>query len=641
MDQVYLEDIFEEVEEVQQEDFNLELQELKKENEMLKNLNKKADECLLLNINNEHNDKELKEESDKKLRRYLNCIKVERFDDYNDWVRIGFIIYNENGTFELYDEFSKKSLKYDKLACKNKWLSFKDGTIKARINTLIEISKEDNYELYRKAINEDAGELLNKIFKNGIDDLRCAEYFYKKFNSLYIYDIDNKDWYRRNEYGIYEKDSSGIIILKDINNLLIPNIEAEIYKRKKTLQEEEKIIFLKIGNQIEKYLGKNKNKKEGVLEELKILYGQLKIYEKFDNVNNYVIAFKNGIYDLKEDIFRNAKPEELITCTTGFNYEKPKEELIKDINNMLIDIMPDKEERTYLLKTISLGLIGSNPLEECYIWIGGGRNGKGLIRDLIMHTLGDYFSSMEIEYLAKTKHGVSAHAADPIMAKKKNSRIVISTEPEGEMNLRIAKLKQITGNDPVEVRDLFKSTFSFVPKFKMIIQTNKEVSIDGTDKAVSFRLRFIKFPNTFVDNPKQPNERKIDRSLKEKLKEDKYKNAFFHVLLNYYLDFSKNDNNKLIIPKRIKEDTDEYLHSNDPVQQFLDDRIEKTTNEKDFVNSSILFESFKSYIGGDSKLVTSVNFKNIIISKGYTFKKTEKGNVFKFIKFKKEEVQPI
>ena len=39
-------------------------------------------------------------------------------------------------------------------------------------------------------------------------------------------------------------------------------------------------------------------------------------------------------------------------------------------------------------------------------------------------TLGEYFDSMEIEYLNQTKHGQSASAlaADPVMARKKNCR---------------------------------------------------------------------------------------------------------------------------------------------------------------------------------------------------------------------------
>ena len=176
-------------------------------------------------------------------------------------------------------------------------------------------------------------------------------------------------------------------------------------------------------------------------------------------------------------------------------------------------------------------------MEEFYNWIGNGRNGKGLLRDLISNTLGEYFDNMEIEYLCKNKDGQHANSADPVMARKKNSRIVVTTEPEGDVNLRCAKLKQISGRDPVQVRDLYKSPFNFIPKFKLIIQTNQEPIIDGSDGGIIGRLRFIKFPIKFVDDPKFENQKKIDRTIKPKIKENKYRLAFFQILLDHYNDF--------------------------------------------------------------------------------------------------------
>ena len=313
------------------------------------------------------------------------------------------------------------------------------------------------------------------------------------------------------------------------------------------------------------------------------MYGQSKIYEKFDNVNDYVFAFKNGVYDLKTNEFRNAKPNELITCTCKYTYCEPDKKTVDEINTLIESIMPNKDDRTFLMKTISLSLIGVNLLEQFYIWIGSGSNGKGVLRDLMMNTLGEYFDNMEIEWFAKTNHQGHAGAADPAMARKKNSRCVVSTEPEGDIVLRSAKLKQISGRDPIQVRELFKSSFNFVAKFKLFLQTNKEVGIDGADPAIVRRLLFIVFPNKFVDTPTLPNERPIDRTLKDRIRnEDRYKMAFFSVLLDYYKEFVKNDNNKLIVPERILKDTKDYLNINDPIQQYLDDLTEKTNNEKVF-----------------------------------------------------------
>jgi P4 family phage/plasmid primase-like protien len=584
------------------------------------------------------NDKPNEEgNNDKRLEIYLECLNTKRFEDYDDWIKVGFIIYNEKGTCELYDRYSKKAKNYDN-KCFEKWSTFKDGNNKASIKTLIDMAKEDNSEKYIAALLKDKYGIIDDIFQNGITDVTCSYMFYCLCSNEYIYDTDNSEWYKINKYGIYERDNKSVLLKDHINKVLFRTIEREFIDRSGNIEDEEiKTTFTKRYVSIRRYLLHTKNK-DNVITELSLLYKRSKIYEKFDNVNNYALAFKNGVYDLKTNEFRDAKPEELITCTTGYDYSEPKSENIKFLEKVLLSIMPDKEEREYLLKTISLGLRGDNLLEEFYIYIGVGQNGKGLLRDLIKNTLGEYFDNIEIEYFAKTKMGIHANSADSVMARKKNSRMVITTEPEGDVNLRCAKLKQISGRDPVQVRDLYKSPFNFVPKFKLIIQTNKEVSVDGSDPGVIRRLRFIKFPNTFVDNPKQPNEREIDRTLKEKINDDEYKLAFFHILLYYYNDFIKNNNNKLDMPSRIKNDTKEYLNNNDPVQQFVDERIDRTKSEKDFISSSELYEGFKGFHGGDNKNISVINFKSILTSKGFNFKRTKKGISCSYIKWKPQEV---
>ncbi len=224
--------------------------------------------------------------------------------------------------------------------------------------------------------------------------------------------------------------------------------------------------------------------------------------------------------------------------------------------------MPDKTDRTYLLKTLSLCLISDNFLEEIYVWVGDGSNGKGILRDMILYTFGEYFDNMNVKYLEKTK------STELSKISKKNSGIVISIQADGNVNLKCEKLKQILDRLPIKVKECDKSTYNFIPKFKLILQTNKIVNIDNYDSVVSKRLRFILFPNKFVDDPKFPHERKIDRSAKERIKDEKYRLAFFQILLNHYYDFVKNDNNKLEMTERIKNDTANYLQNNDYPLEF-------------------------------------------------------------------------
>jgi P4 family phage/plasmid primase-like protien len=577
--------------------------------------------------------------NDKRLELYLNCLNINRFENYDEWIKIGFIIYNEQGTCHLYDKYSRKAKNYDN-TCYDKWKTFsQENNKKVTIKTLIEMAKEDNYSAYRKAVLQDKIGILNDLFSNGITDVTCAYLFYCMCPHDYIYDIENNEWYKINEYGIYIADKNNNLLKNHINELILKEVEKEYMSRSLKISDDSiKTQMTKIYLSMRKYLLCYKNKLN-MVNELGLLYGQLKIYEKIDNVNNDIIAFQNGVYDLLTNEFRKAKPDELVTVTTNYDYKKITDSEIKEVNNILESIFPDNEERKYLLKTLSLGLIGRNVLEEFYIWIGNGSNGKGILRDFINYTLGDYFDNMEIEYFAKTKNGIHMGAADPVMARKKNSRIVITTEPEGDIKLRCAKLKQISGRDPMQVRNLYKTPFNFVPKFKLIIQTNEKPVIDGSDGGVVRRLRFIVFPTKFVDNPILQNQRQIDRTLKSKIEKIEYRLAFFEILLCHYKDFISHDNNKLDMPPRIKKDTQDYLDENDPIKQFLEEKVEVTNNKKDFVLSSEIYLEFTNYYGCDLKGMTSTKFKNTMISKGYNFKKKMHGNGYTNIKLKQNNLE--
>jgi len=572
-------------------------------------------------------------ENDVKLKLYLDCLQDFRFDDYDEWIRIGAVIFNENGSFELFNEYSKKSKKYTTIDdCMTKWNSYsKDHDKVATMKTLMELAKYDNYSMFVDALLKDTNANMIEILFYNIDDVLCAYLFYSLSPKSYIYDVTNKNWYKINTYGIYEMDKECLNIKGDINKILLHEIEKLYMAKCRQLDEEQKTkLTIKYLN-IRKYLHYNGNKGK-IISELCLLYKHDKFYEQADNVNNKLLAFNNGVYDLEIFEFRNAKPEELITCTTGFDYKEQNITKSNELEKILESIMPDIEERSYLLTTIALGLIGELMMECFYIWIGNGANGKGVLRDFISATFGNYFDNMEIEYLCKNKHGVHASAADPVMARKKNCRLVITTEPDGDVNINCGKLKQVSGGDPLQVRFLFKDPFNFIPKFYLIIQTNENIAINGYDGGIIRRLKFIKFPNKFVDDPIKDNERKIDRTLKPKIQKGEFRIEFFEILVEHYKKFKNTNDTKLTMPSRFKNDTETYLNENDPVAQFIQAKLIKTNNEKDCILSSALYKEYCDYYDGDNKRINTMQFKTIMSNKGFETKRFNQGVKYTHIK---------
>lgn len=606
----------------------------KKQKTRVKKMKKELDEE---ESEEDKSEEEDESEEDKRLRRYLNCIDKKRWDKYEDWFILGSVIYNEEGSLDIFKEYSKISDKYEKKACEKKWKEYgKNRGEKITIATLIQMGKEDSPKECIRAQQEDIEHILFKIMKHGITDKLASELFYYWNNNI-IYDETNKSWYVLNKYNIWNQDPKGYEVHKMIGNFLEKKFNKAAKKIiNKKIEQEEKDRLLKNWSKAVKYVTNNKTKKN-ILDELICYYKRDKIYDKMDNVNNYLFAFNNGVYDLKENTFRLPLPEELITITCGYDYESTYDKNIKrDLLNTLNEMFEAKEDRDYILSTIAQCLSGVPFKEKFYVWRGQGRNGKGVLRDLAKYTFGSYFSSMDINYLNKTKHGCSATAADEVMATKKNSRIVMTTEPESSMEIKTGKLKQWSGRDPVDCRGLYGKNFTFVPKFKVFIQSNFDLSFGGAKvKAMMERNEVYEFPFSFVPNPVNPNEKPEDVDLKERIENPKYKIAFFHVLLRYYKRII--NNNKIInVPKSVKDQTEIFSLASDPFTPFFNDVIKKTGDTKKYLKSNELMIAFNKYHNDPMTRMNAQEFKAALIGVGLKPSALNGCVVWRGIEFNKE-----
>ena len=467
-------------------------------------------------------------------------------------------------------------------------------------------------------------EFIMDIFDNGVSDNKIAILYYNACFNKFLWDEINENWYIINEYNIWEKDKKGNRVIYDmcesLNDLLLDKYSILFSKYKGN----QKKFLLKNYSKSVNYLESNKNKRE-TLKELKGFCKTKKIFEKMDNVNPYLFAFDNGVYDLQNNIFRLPKPEELITCTCKYNYEEINgdiEKAMKDIHNIVSSMFSSEDDKNVILMEIAHCLNAVPLLEEFYIWKGKGRNGKGVLRDLIKYTFGDYYDPIDIEYFNQTKHGRSANAPDEIMVRKKNCRIVITTEPESDMKLKFNLIKMITGRDDIQCRHNFCGCFNFTPKFRLLFQTNYDIDIDNVPgQAKIQRIKIRNFPFVFLQNPVMEDHKLIDNTLKERIEDPIYKIAFFHVLLDYYNKWVKNGK-KMIESKNFNTHTNKYLADSDPFtpfyQKFIDDGIiEATKNDKDTIKLTELFNLYKMFYEGENKTMTNKEFKSAVENKGF------------------------
>eukprot|EP01038_Epipyxis_sp_PR26KG_P014304 gene14304-19186_t len=92
------------------------------------------------------------------------------------------------------------------------------------------------------------------------------------------------------------------------------------------------------------------------------------------------------------------------------------------------------------------------------------------------------------------------------------------------------------------------------------------------------------------------------------------------------------------MPNEFKERTEDILKENDSIQNYLDNRIVKTSNEKDAITKSDIFDDYIEYCKKNSqKFSRRSSLFNRLSQEGFTVKKLDGYDRYKCIKYKTEE----
>lgn len=283
--------------------------------------------------------------------------------------------------------------------------------------------------------------------------------------------------------------------------------------------------------------------------------------------NDYLLNLQNGTLDLSENEpkFLEHNPDMLLSKICNVEYDPAAD--CSEWKNFLLEIMQgDTEKITYLQKIAGLSLTGNTEQETCFILYGSTtRNGKSTLCETLLYLLGDYGLTMKPETLA-IKQNLDSRQASGDIARLAGCRFCNASEPPKRMLFDTALLKSLLGRDSITARHLHQREFSFIPKFKLVINTNFLPTIVDDTVFSSGRINVISFDRHF-----EPHEQ--DKHLKEKLRSSSELSGILNWCIEGLRLYRKQG---LEPPDKVKEATSTYRADSDKVGSFINECLTKT-----------------------------------------------------------------
>lgn len=546
-----------------------------------KDKNKKIDKQELIqnSIGIELNELKNINDNDSDIIQYVNILNPVRADNYEDWIRLGWCLYNISintlhNYFELWENFSKKSSKFKENECMELWKKMEYKVNGLNIGTLKLWAKNDNpkkYEEYQK--KELKYLLLLSLSKTDLDIANAFKFLYPDmFVSINREDGKGAEWL---VFENHKWNYGGIGILRkkimfefieEYNKLLSTTLEEIKNEEDEEIKERKNAIASSLNHTINCL--KSSSKINNIEKILSTLYSvnTRKFLENLDK-NPDLICFKNGVLEIKDNngdnwVFRDGKPEDNISLCTDINFNPNiNVEIRKDIVEFLDDICDSEEKKIYLLQSIAYCINGNKRREVMMIWIGKSRNGKGTYARLINKTFGQYYKQISADIITDNRN--KAGQATSELADTKGKRIVMLSEPKENQNLQLSTVKSWVGNDPICARKLFKDGITFQPHFQLIYQTNNEPPLSNYEPEFIDKLEMCEYPFRFLRDPTLPHHKKIKPDLKEKFDKEEYAQQFFLLLKDFCKGY------KYEIPQFIKERNQKFMDDNNEIFKWL------------------------------------------------------------------------
>jgi putative DNA primase/helicase len=325
----------------------------------------------------------------------------------------------------------------------------------------------------------------------------------------------------------------------------------------------------------------------------------------------WLLGVSNGVVDLRTGALRDGVPADRITMSTRANYDPTA--LCPEWDEMIARVFSkDAELILYVQCALGYSITGVTREQCFFLNTGGGSNGKGTTLNIVAYVMGDYADDLPFSAFEMQQHAGIPNDIAKIVGK----RFITASETKEGARLNEARVKSLTGCDPMTARFLHREFFTFQPVAKFWLSCNTKPIVTDISYGFWRRVRVVPWLQQFMGGSD-------DKELKDRLKGEA--DGILAWLVRGCVDGWQAHG--LITPDAIEAANSEYETESDTLAPFLDQRC--TIGAKSRVGATQLYREYLDWAAdADSRPLSQKAFAQWVRKQ---FKAEENHNLVTYI----------
>lgn len=324
-----------------------------------------------------------------------------------------------------------------------------------------------------------------------------------------------------------------------------------------------------------------------------LAYLEIMIDGEAKTTNPNVIAFTNGLYNIKDGSFRDFTPDVVITNKIPWPYNPAAySELLDHTLDRLA--CNDPEVRALLEEMVGYCLYRRNELGKAFILIGDKSNGKSTFLHVVKNMLGDSnIASLDLKELG------NRFKTAELFGKLAN----IGDDIGDEFIANASVFKKLVTGDRVNVERKGQDPFEFNNYAKFLFSANNIPRMKDKTGAVQRRLVIVPFDAKFT-----PNDPDFRPFIKDELCEQD--SMEYLIVLGLKALKSVLGKAQFTTSKRVQGQLDEYEQNNNPIIGFIQEvGLDGIVNEA----TNTVYRRYKEYcIANNFQALSAIEFSRQI-----------------------------